>query len=99
MKRILILSILLSVLVACNPHQQNKESKLFSFSENDAKAFKLEALQQIFKSIKLLDLKNNIAPLLKIKKIYFDTKQLYIVEPTGKLYVYNKASGKQQFII
>ncbi len=98
MKRILVFSILLSVLAACN-HHQNKDSKLFSFSKDDAKAFKLEALQQIFKSVKLLDLKNNIAPLLKIKKIYFDTKQLYVVEPTGKLYVYDKASGKQQFII
>ncbi len=102
MKRIIILISLIGLLYSCgsgSDSNSNKDDKLFVFGENDLKTFKLADMQQIFKSFKLLDLKNNIAPLLKIKKIYFDAKQLYIVEPTGKLYVYNKATGKQQFII
>ncbi len=100
MKRIIMLISLMGLLYSCGSDgNSNKEDKLFAFTKEDTKTFKIDDLQQIFKSFKLLDLKNNIAPLLKIKKIYFDAKQLYIVEPTGKLYVYNKATGKQQFII
>ncbi len=100
MKRIVILISLMGLLYSCgNSNNSDKDGKLFSFTKEDTKTFKIDDLQQIFKSFKLLDLKNNIAPLLKIKKIYFDAKQLYIVEPTGKLYVYNKTTGKQQFII
>ncbi len=99
MKRIIMLVSLIGLLYSCGSNNSNKKDKLFSFTKEDTKTFKIDDLQQIFKSFKLLDLKNNIAPLLKIKKIYFDAKQLYIVEPTDKLYVYNKATGKQQFII
>ncbi len=99
MKRAIILIGIIGSFYSCSNNKSPKVDKMFSFNKKDTKTFKLEDLQQIVKSFKLLDLQNNIAPLLKIKKIYFDTKQLYITEPTGKLYVYNKKTGKQQFII
>ncbi len=99
MKRIIILISLIGLLSSCGSSNSNKDEKLFSFSSSDSRTFDIEAMQRIFKNFKLLNLKNNIAPLLKIKKIYFDAEQLYIIEPTGKLYVYNKATGEQQFII